>query len=342
MRLKMMFVSSMIGIFLLMTGTGMADQINLKNGDRMTGQVIRMQENQLVFKTDYAGEITIAWKEVLSVKTDRPIVVVLKDDTSLEGRSQAFEESKMQLDSDMLAAPASFQLSDVKAINPVKKKPVQWTARANVSLSNERGNTDTDNYYLDGEFIARTEENRYSISGKYNEEKSDGVTTAKSAVGYGKYDHFLNKQWFVFANTLFEHDEFKDLNLRSTIGAGAGYQFFETPLLNLSASAGLAWVDENFDLAQDNNYPAGQWSVNYDQYVFKRVMQLFHKQNGYISLKDSNDWFFKTQTGVRFPLYKGLTATFQFDYDYDNQPSAAAEKKEDTGFLLLLGYELAD
>ena len=342
MRLKTMFVYCMVGILLFMTGNGMADEINLKNGDRITGEVIRMQENQLVFKTAYAGEIAIAWEEVIRVKTDHPIKVVLKDDTSLEGLSHAFEESKMKLDSGMLEAPTSFKLSDVKAINPIPKKPVHWTANANVSLTNERGNTDSDNYYLDGEFIARTEKNRYTVFGRYNEEKSDGETTAKSAVGFGKYDHFLNKKWFLFGNTLFEHDEFKDLSLRSTLGAGAGYQFFETPILNLSTSAGLAWVDENFKVAEDNNYPAGQWSVNYDQYFFKKFMQLFHKQNGYISLEGSNDWFLKTQTGARFPLYKGLTATVQFNYDYDNQPSAAAKEKEDTMFLLLLGYQFAD
>ena len=342
MRLITILVYVIVSMLFFMTSNGMADEINLKNGDRITGEVIKMQENQLVVKTAYAGEITIAWEEVLHVKTDRPIKVVLKDNTSIEGLSQTAEESKMKLDSNMLEAPTSFEISDVKAINPVTEKPLHWKARANVSLSNQRGNTDTDNYYLDGEFVARTEKNRYSIGGRYNEEKSRGITTARNALGYGKYDHFLNQKWFLFANTLFEHDEFKDLNLRSTLGAGAGYQFFETPLLNLSASGGVAWVDENFDLAEDNNYPAGQWFVNYDQYFFKKFMQIFHDQNGYISLEDSNDWFLKTQTGARFPIYKGFTATVQFNYDYDNQPSAAAEEKEDTKFLLLIGYQFAD
>ena len=71
-------------------------------------------------------------------------------------------------------------------------------------------------------------------------------------------------------------------------------------------------------------------------------MQAFHKQNGYVSLESSNDWFLKTQTGIRFPLYKGLTATVQYNYDYDNQPSASANEKEDTQFVFLLGYQFTD
>ncbi len=149
----------------------------------------------------------------------------------------------------------------------------------------------------------------------------------------------MNEKWYLYVSTLFEHDEFKDLNLRSTLGAGAGYQIFETPLLNLSVSAGLAMVNDNFDVAEDNDFPAGQWGINYDQYFFEKFVQLFHVNNGYISLEDANDWFLKTRTGLRFPLYKGLTATLQYNFDWDNQLSATAKTEEDTKFLFLLGYQ---
>ena len=111
---------------------------------------------------------------------------------------------------------------------------------------------------------------------------------------------------------------------------------------NLSASGGVAWVNENFDQDPDNHYPAGNWIVNYDQFVFNKFMQLFHNQTGYVSLENSNDWFLRTRTGVRFPIYKGFTATVQYDYDYTNNPSVAAESKGDRRFLLLLGYQYAD
>jgi Fe-S cluster assembly iron-binding protein IscA len=67
-------------------------------------------------------------------------------------------------------------------------------------------------------------------------------------------------------------------------------------------------------------------------------MQLFHVNTGYVSLEDANDWFLKTRTGLRFPVYKGLTATLQYNFDWDNQVSEAAETEEDTKFIFLLGY----
>jgi len=321
------------------SGNSSADEIRLINGDKLTGQVVRMEADKLILKTTYAGEIIIIWKEVAAVRTDASVKVVLKDETALEGNTEAVEDGKMKLDTGKLEAPATFSLADVKAINPVPVKTVKISARANASVTNERGNTQSDNFYFDGEFVARTKKNRYKIGGEFTNEKADGVTTSQSWVAYGNYSHFLNEKWYLYADTLSEHDEFKDLNLRSTLGAGAGYQFFETPLLNLSISAGLSMVDENFDLAEDNDYSAGQWSINFDQYFFDKFVQFFHVNTGFISLEDADNWFLKTRTGLRFPLYKGLTATLQYNFDWTNQPSAAAETEEDTKFIFLLGYE---
>jgi hypothetical protein len=36
-----------------------ADQITLKNGDRLTGDVIRSDAKTLVIKTEYAGDVTV-------------------------------------------------------------------------------------------------------------------------------------------------------------------------------------------------------------------------------------------------------------------------------------------
>jgi hypothetical protein len=314
MKKNLTLLLIIISVTFLIYRNSLADEVRLKNGDKLTGQVVRMQEDKLILKTSYAGEIYIVWEEVASVKTDGSVKVVLKDETSLEGTTMAVEDGKMKLDTGKLEAPATFSMVDVKTINPEPVKPVKITARANVNITNERGNTDSDNYYFDGEFVARTEKNRYKIGGELSKEDSDGITTSQNWLGYGNYSHFLNDKWYLYADTLFEHDEFKDLNLRSTLGGGAGYQFFETPLLNLSISAGLAMVDENFDVAEDNDYSAGQWNVNYDQYFFDKFVQLFHVNTGFVSLEDANDWFLKTRTGLRF-------------------------SQEDTRLIFLLGYQ---
>ena len=326
-------------LFLLSVAPALADEIHLKNGDRISGKIVRMEGEKLVVKTNYAGEISLAWGQVASVKADEKIKVVLVDGTALEGQTVEIEDGKMKLKTEKVEAPLSFDLGDVKAVNPKPKPAVRITARANVGITKESGNTDTDSLRLDGSFVGRTDKSRFGVGGEINREKSDDVDTVRNWLTYANYDYFISQKWYWYVSTLLENDEFADLDLRSTIGTGMGYQVFETETLNLSLSAGPAYVNENFIVADDDSYTAGQWNINYEQYFFNKFVQLFHNQTGFVSLDDSSDWFVKTRQGVRFPLYKGLTGTLQYNYDYDHNPSPTAKENYDARFMVLLGYE---
>jgi putative salt-induced outer membrane protein YdiY len=304
----------------------MADQILLVNGDRITGKLVRMEGNQVIFKTDYAGEISIAWDKVNRIETDTPMNVILSD-----GEARSVSDIKM--------GDEAFTTSDITAINPKPKPKVKITTRANAGLENERGNTDTDKIYGDAEFTARTKKDRYTVGGEVNQEKADGIDTARNWLAYGDYNRFITDKLFFYADALFENDEFADLDLRTTLGAGLGYQIFESEELNLSVGGGLGYVSENFILAEDDDFSSGQWRIDYDQYLFKKIVQLFHRQRGFISLEDTNNWKIRTRQGLRFPLYKGITATLQYNYDYYNDPSPAAISKWDSKFLFLIGYQ---
>jgi putative salt-induced outer membrane protein YdiY len=316
-----------------------ADQLHLSNGDVITGKITRMEENQLFFKTRYEGDIKVNWPEVISLICDDPIEVILTDGTIFEGFARKAAVHMMRLETEKLTAPSEFKLSEVAAINPKKKPDVKITARTNVGLTQERGNTDTDSLRLDGEYTARTLKSRYMIKGELNKEKSKGDTTVENWLAYGNYSYFLTQKWFLYAQLLFEHDKFADLDLRSTPGAGAGYQFFESEALNLSTAVGPAWVDEDFIEAEDDDYWAGQWLINYDQYFFNKFVQIFHLQAGWIRLSDSDKWRLKTRQGLRFPIYRGFTTTLQYNYDYDNEPSPDADEKWDSKLMFLLGWQ---
>jgi putative salt-induced outer membrane protein YdiY len=327
----------------LLTSTAVrADEVRLKNGDRLTGTVVRMSDKTLTFETPYSGEIKINWSDVAGLDSEAPIRLVLSDDTRLEGRIVAAEEGTLQIASESLEAPVVVQLGNVKEINPEDLPPVRITARVNAGVSVENGNTDTENYNVNGEFTARTEKSRYRVGGEWNEERTDDVDTSKNWLGYADYRYFLTQKWYLFVNTLFENDDFADLNLRTTAGGGTGYQFFESPNVMLSAEVGAAYVDENFIVAEDNSFTAAQWGVDYAQYFFDKAIQLFHRNFGYWSFDDRENWLIKTRQGIRYPIAHGLTATLQYNYDYDNQPSPGAKTDWDSKVLFLLGFQFGE
>jgi len=315
----------------------MADELRLKNGDRITGQVITMEKNKLVFKTAYAGEITLEWHEVANLTSQSPMTVKMGDSISLHGTAEPAPEGEMRVEQDPISESATFDLSQVTAINPVPEPAIKISARANVGLSDSSGNTDTRSVYLDGRFVARTDKNRTTVSVEYNREKSEGVTTVEYALGGLKYDQFFSEKWYAYAKVGLEKDKFKDLNLRTDIGAGPGYQVFESEQLNLGFEGGVSYVNQDFIDDKDEDYAAFRLAMDYDQYFYDKFFQLFFSNENLVRADDTKDIFSRLRTGVRVPVYKNLNLTGQYNLEWDNKP-APDTKKTDQTVIFSLGY----
>lgn len=299
-----------------------------------------MENGKLTVKTGYADQISIDWDQVLLLTVDTQLYVVFRDGTSRKTRAMFFREAIP--DEWVGEGETPLEKIDAARVKSLSTKPgprIHITARLNAGLSNERGNTDTDAYNINAGLITRTEKHRFTFGAEFSNQKAGGENTAENWRALGEYDYFIGQKWFLFASTLFENNRFADLNLRSTLGAGGGYQFFESDALNLSISLGPSYVKEDFIVAGDDEFSAGQWFLRYNQRFFDNLFQLFHSNFATIGIKDADNWQIRTRQGLRFYLYKGLTATFQYNYDYDNKPSPAAETKWDSKFLILLGYE---
>ncbi len=314
-----------------------ADEVRLKNGDRITGKIISMSAQKLVVETAYAGKITVDWNAVTHLITDSPITVKLDGTVSLEGTAESTESGKMKLKQEKVKEPATLLLSDVAGINPTPEPPVRISARVNAGLGATDGNTDNKSVYFDGQFSARTKKNRISLGGEYSREETDGDPTVDRALGFIKYDHFFYEKWYGFAKTSAEKDDFKDLNLRTDIGAGPGYQLFESDVLNLGFEAGVSYVNEDFIEAEDDNYAAGRWAMDYNQYFYKKFFQLFLFNEGFVDTGDSDNIWIRTRAGIRIPLYKQINLSAQYNLDWDNQPSPG-KVKTDQQFVLTFGY----
>jgi putative salt-induced outer membrane protein YdiY len=325
-------------VVLAALGTAEADEVRLKNGDRITGQVVTMEEDRLVLKTGYAGEITIQWDQVGSMVTDTPVEVSFQDETTAVGTTRPAKDGGMRLNAVDTAEVIPFQLGDVKSINPKPaKKGMEIKADANLGLKYERGNTDKDTLHLDGSFSARKGDNRYSAKADVNREKASGVITENNWLALVKYDRFLSEKMYWFTTASFEHDEFKSLNLRTTLATGAGRQVIESALTNLLVELGLAYVIEDFE-EEDNDYTALRWALNFDRYVVSDKIQFFHWDELFWSLEDTGNAILRTQTGFRFPLYGNFKWTIRYDFDLDTDPDPGTEE-EDQRFIFTVGYE---
>ena len=315
-----------------------ADEIVLYNGDRITGKVMAMEAGKLVLETAYAGKIVVQWSAVVNLKTDEPVRVVLDNKTSLQGRTEASEEGSMKLKLDKIVETVSFDLAEVAAINPELKPSLKLKGHVNAGLNATSGNSDTEAQHLDGEFVVRTEQNRYTLGAEFNRAEDDGEESVDNSMGYLKYDHFLTARWYLYSNVFLEKDSFKDLNMRTGIGVGVGRQFIETPLMNLFLESGPAYTNEDYDQGEDEDYSTWRWSLGFDRYFLDKIVQFFHFNEGLLGLEDADKLIIRTRTGLRLPFYKRFNVTAQYNYDWEKTPAPGREES-DRMYIFSLGYQ---
>ena len=73
-----------------------ADQVSLKNGDRLSGTVVKSDGKTLVLHTDYAGDITLKWDAVQGIQANEALHVELQDGRKAVGTISSSDD-KIQI-----------------------------------------------------------------------------------------------------------------------------------------------------------------------------------------------------------------------------------------------------
>ena len=62
-----------------------AYQVTMKNGDRLSGTIIKSDAKNLLMKTEFAGEVTISWDSVTAITSTTQLHIALKDGQTVVG-----------------------------------------------------------------------------------------------------------------------------------------------------------------------------------------------------------------------------------------------------------------
>lgn len=321
------------------------DVIWTKDGSLLRGRVVKMTDGTLELETTFGKKVGIQWSEVARMTTTKTLPFVLSDGTRLNGTAEPGAPGELSIRLEAIEKPTVVPLDRVKAINPPEEKPITFKGALGLGMVISSGNTSSRSASGFVEFVARSKRQRLSL-GAYGNYGDDGhdviVRNSKASI---KYDLFVTKRLYPYAAAFFEGDEFQDLTLRTALSAGFGYQIidkgdFEGAAwkdLQLSVEGGLAYFDEDFDVAPDDSYISGRWALRLDWPLIADRLALFHHHEGYPSLENQHDLYIISEQGVRLTIVKNFNATIQVNYRWDNTPSPGF-RRLDTLYLLTLGY----
>ena len=123
---------------------------------------------------------------------------------------------------------------------------------------------------------------------------------------------------------------------------GSGYQFIETPIENLYFEAGVNYVSEDYGVScRTRITPQADGPLVMTNSFYNKIFQFFHFHEGFGSFEDADDMFIKSRTGIRIPILPNISASLQYNFDWDNTPSPG-RKKADRALMFTLGYFFAN
>jgi hypothetical protein len=242
-----------------------ADQVTLKNGDRLSGTIEKSDGKTLMIKTEFAGEVTVQFSAIQEIQSTQPLHVDLPNgkwavgtvttsdgnivvETTTNGTVTAPTATVVDLRS------ASEQSAYEKTLHP--RLSQGWTAGANVGFALTGGNSETENLAIAftadrktlNDHIALYTNSVYARS--TTSSATTGIatasTTANAVQGGLRYDRNFAASLFGFGNADFQTDALQALNLRSVFGGGLGLHAIKNDRTTLDLLGGINYTRESY------------------------------------------------------------------------------------------------
>jgi putative salt-induced outer membrane protein YdiY len=327
------------------TSTPVRDVVTLKDGSVIYGEVIEMTGGLLHLKNSMVSDIIkIKWEEISKLTVSHPIPFHLKDGSVLMGTVEESDPDMIKLKAGLTGSIMTVPMNVVTQVNPVVQAPVIYSGSLNAGYSQTAGNASLKNISVIGDFVARSEQLRLTMLGRYVYGDNNGSLITRNARGTIKLDFFITKRLFWFASSYFENDFFQDLKLRTAISSGPGYQLIERgdysglfKDMTLYTEAGPSYFNEDFRVAADKSSFRGRVSTKWNWPLFGDRLMVYHHHEIFPSLQNFSDFFFTMDNGIRFKILEGLASGIQVTTRYNNRP-APGTVPTDNLYLLTLGY----
>ncbi len=325
---------TLLSLWLLYPGESPADVIVLENNDRLSGTVTRIDSGVLTLVTEYSEPIKVRTEKIKKIITDKPVELHLENGEILKGSIKTTGDGRIMVESSSDREYVFIDWGKVKALNP---PPGKWNGSITLGANLQSGNTDRVSATIGADSTRRTEKDRVSLRFLFNYAKEDDNLTARNTYGALKYDYFLTKKMYAYLGVEMLSDEFKDLQLRTVVGPGIGYQIWDEPDKSLFLEAGMAYFSENFEEGEDDHWFTARLASNLRWKIFGPIIFTDYMVI-YPSLTDFGEFQLRNETALLSPILSGWSLKLANILEHDSSPSPGV-KKSDFYWILGLQYD---
>ncbi|KXK01782.1 MAG: hypothetical protein UZ17_ACD001001617 [Acidobacteria bacterium OLB17] len=310
----------------------LADQITLKNGDRVTGTVVSRSEDKIEVETEYAGVI----------KIDAAMVEKITPEPAKDANAAAD------------ASPTAAKQPDApaKAVEPkkeVKAVPLfgegrafglleGWTGNATIGYNYASGNSKTATLTTSLRAVKEGGKDKLTVYARslwFSSRKSGtAITTSNAFWGGARYDRNVDHKLFGFVSYDFERDRPKKLIFRSIVGAGVGHHTIKNDRTELDLLSGIAW-NRTWQADEKTDTPEGLAGATLKQ-RFNGRLKFQGAVTFFQNITDVQEYRFITDSTVSVDVTKRVGVFFTVGNRFNNDPPRNTEKND---FLFTTGLK---
>jgi len=329
-----------------------ADQVALKNGDRLTGSIVKKHDANLTILTDRMGEVIVPWDQIDSITSDQPLYVVPVAGPKLYG---TLAQTADKIEVRTSGATQALSPADITAIrNEAEEQAFQrlenpgwlqlWTGTGTVGLAGTSGNAQTLTFTsgINADRKTRTDKTSLYFSFIKASARVGGLSedTAEAVRGGLRYQRDVHPRLFLSAFNDYEYDRFQDLDLRFVIGGGLGYHAYKTDRSQLDLLAGVAYNRSSYSTPEIREAGELYWGNEYslklsDATALVQSYRMFH------NLTQTGEYRMDFNLGLSTKLLQWLSWNISISDRYQSDP-ADGRKTNDFLYTTGLGITFAN
>lgn len=231
-RMQPVFPVILLLVMLGQTLYAQTISFNLKSGDRVSGQIITENTNQVVISNAWAGTIAIPAGEISSRQTEKIAALSPKLGS--------------------LPTNAPVASAATPGLKPAPKPGGKWEGEARLGLDAIISTTDQQNYSghlkytYDRPYNSNPKKafkNTAQLDGEY--QRTDGQESANQISGQNKSDFDLGRKSYGYGLFGIGHDDVQKINYQYQVGPGAGVHVIRQDDFALNLESGLDYEVQN-------------------------------------------------------------------------------------------------
>ena len=317
---------------------GRTDVVSLANGDRITGEVMRLERGRLEFKTDDAGTLYLEWDKLASVVATRFVEVVTVDGRRFLGSlGRSADRSITVVSPD---GTTVLPMSDVALIAAIGRgfwNKVDGSIDAGYNYTRSSG---VAQFNLNSDTVYRKPASSIRLTASATvTQKNDDTGRDDRGTVEASYLRFPWQRWFFTVAGRFETNESLGLVLRSQVGGAVGPRLINTTKAQMVFGAGLVLNEEKGVDVETTQNVEGLLVFRTSYFTYDRPKtNLDVGIQYYPSLNNIGRHRVQADVAVKRELWKDFFASFNFYNTFDSRPPNPSADRNDIGIVVSFGW----